>query len=133
MKWSKAFTGSMSVAALLLPSMVSAESHAQTKSASTALAATARVNFQIVIPTTLYMHVGNASDRVAGAVAGAPTAAIMTNSRNVTLSVIVRTPNADAHARGNVILSASARKVIAQDAPCSAGDAHRVVCTVSMP
>jgi hypothetical protein len=130
-KWSKAFTGSMSIAALLLPSVVTAESHIQTKAASTALAAPARVNFKIVIPTTLSMHVGNASDRVAGA----QTVAIMSNSRNVTLSATVRTPDADALAHGNVILSAAARKVIAQDAPCAPGDARarRVVCTVSMP
>jgi hypothetical protein len=130
-KWSKAFTGSMSVAALLLASVVMAESHIQTKAASTALAAAAHVNFKIVIPTTLSMHVGNASDHVAGA----QTVAIMSNSRNVTLNATVRTPDADALARGNVILSASARKVIAQDAPCAVGDARarRVVCTVSMP
>ena len=130
MKWSKAFTGSMSVAALLLPSVVTAESHIQTKEASTALAVPARVNFKIVIPATLSLHVGNASDRVADA----QTVAIMSNSRNVTLSATVRTPDANALARGNVILSASARKVIAQDAPCPVGDARaRVVCTVSMP
>jgi hypothetical protein len=130
-KWSKGFTGSMSVAALLLPSVVTAESHIQTKAASAASTATAHVNFKIVIPTALYMQVGNASDRASGA----QTVAIMSNSRNVTLNATIRTRDSDALARGNVILSASARKVIAQDAPCAVGDAHahRVVCTVSMP
>jgi hypothetical protein len=74
----------------------------------------------------------------------------MSNSRNVTLNATVRTPDSGAHARGSVVvLSASARKVLAEDALCTAGDAHatpapaeagrmkvddrQVVCTVSMP
>ena len=111
--------------------MVAAESHLQTKAAGTASVATVRVNFKIVIPTILYMHVGNASDRALGA----ETVAIMSNNRNVTLNATVRAPDSDVHAHGNVILSASARKLIAQDALCTVGDAHahRVVCTVSMP
>jgi hypothetical protein len=130
-KWSKGFNGSMSVAALLLPLMAAAESHMRTEAARAASAATAHVNFKIVIPTVLYLHVGNASDRALGA----GTVAVMSNSRNVTLNATLRTPESDVHARGNVILSASARKVIAQDALCTVGDSHarRVVCTVSMP
>ena len=138
MKWSKGFNGSMSVAALLLPLMVAAESHIQTEAARAASATTARVNFKIIIPTVLYMHVGNASDRASGA----QTVAIMSNSRNVTLNATARAPDSDVPTRGRVIpgasarlLSAPARKVIAQDAPCVVGDApaHTVVCTVSMP
>jgi hypothetical protein len=137
-KWSQGFNGSMSVAALLLPLMVAAESHIQTEAARAASATTARVNFKIIIPTVLYMRVGNASDRASGA----QTVAIMSNSRNVTVNATARAPDSDVHARGSVIPSASARilsapgrKVIAQDAPCVVGDAHAhpVVCTVSMP
>jgi hypothetical protein len=141
-KRSKAFTGAICVAALL-PSMVAAESHIQTKAAGTASVATARVNFKIVIPTVLYMQVGNAADHALGAdrTPGAETVAIMSNSRNVTLNATRRRPDSDVALRGNVvrsapvILSASGRKVIAQNAPCTAGDAHAhpVVCTASMP
>jgi hypothetical protein len=151
---SKGFTGAMSLAALLLPSMAAAESHMQTKASGTASVAAARVNFKIVIPTVLYMQVGNAADRALRAdrppggdrTLGAETVAIMSNSRNVTLNATVRRPDSDAALRGNVVrsapvilsasvLSASGRKVIAQDAPCTTGDAHAhpVVCTVSMP
>ncbi len=143
MKWSKGLTGSMSMAALLLPLMVAADSHIQTKAASAALAATSHVDFKIVIPTVLYMHVESANDRTTR---GAETVAIMSNSRNVTLNATVRTPESEVHARG-AILSASARKIIAQDALCTVGDAaapvvargrakaedRRMVCTVSMP
>ena len=134
---------------MLLPSMVAAESHIQTKAAGTASVATARVNFKIVIPTVLYLQVGNAADRALGAdpalgadrPLGAETVAIMSNSRNVTLNASVRRPDSEVPLPGNVvrgapvILSASRRKVLAQDAPCTAGDAHPhpVVCTVSMP
>ena len=113
MKWSKGFSGSMGAAALLLPLMVAAESHIQTQAASAASAATARVNFKIIIPTVLYLRAGGGRDRIAGA----ETVAVMSNSRNVTLSATVRTLDSD-HPRGSVILGASARKVIAQDAPC---------------
>jgi hypothetical protein len=69
----------------------------------------------------------------------------MSNSRNATLNATVRTPESEVHARG-AILSASAGKIIAQDALCTVGDAapmvargrakvedRRMVCTVSMP
>ncbi|HWY96104.1 MAG TPA: hypothetical protein VNX69_12965 [Steroidobacteraceae bacterium] len=144
MKWSKGLTGSMSMAALLLPLMVAADSHIQTKAASAALAATSHVDFKIVIPTVLYMHVESANDR---STRGAETVAIMSNSRNVSLDATVRTPESEVHARGGAILSASARKIIAQDALCTVGDAaapmvarsrakagdRRMICTVSMP
>ena len=143
MKWSKGLTGSMSMAALLLPLMVAADSHIQTKAPSAALAATSHVDFKIIIPTVLYMHVESANDRTTR---GAETVAIMSNSRNVTLNATVRTPESEVHARG-AILSASAGKIIAQDALCTVGDAaapvvargrakaedRRMVCTVSMP
>jgi hypothetical protein len=86
---------------------------------------------------------------------GAQTVAVMSNSRNLTLNATVRTSNSDVHARG-MVLGASARKTIAQDALCTLGDAahaavipvipvtpvttrpakagdRQVICTVSMP
>jgi hypothetical protein len=145
-KKSWAFNGSMSTAALLLPLMVAGESRIQTEAAGTAAVATAHVNFKIIIPKVLYLRIGGEGDRIADT----ETVAIMSNSRNVTLNATVRTPESGAHARGSVVvLSASARKVLAQDALCTAGDAHatpapaeagrmkvddrQVVCTVSMP
>jgi len=144
-KWSKGFNGSMGTAALLLPLMVAGESHIQTEAVGAATAATAHVNFKIVIPKVLYLRVADGNDPIAGA----ETVAIMSNSRNVTLNATVRTRNSDVHARGDVVLSASARKTIAQDALCRVSDAHarvapvvagrakvddrQVICTVSMP
>jgi hypothetical protein len=151
-KWSKGFNGSMSVAALLLPLMVAAESHIRTQAPGAAPAVTAHVNFKIIIPKVLYLRVGSGSDRAAGA----DTVAVMSNGRNVSLNATVRSPDPDAHtsdldvrAPGRVVIGAAARKVIAQDALCTAGDAHsapapaegghlkveyrQVVCTVSMP
>jgi len=145
-KWSKAFNGSMGTAALLLPMIVAAESHIQAETPGTATAAAAHVNFRIVIPKVLYLRVSDGNDRVAGA----ETVAVMSNSRNVTLNATVRTSDSDVHPRGGVILGASARKTIAQDALCTLGAAHptaapagahrpakvddrEVICTVSMP
>ena len=138
------FNGSMGTAALLLPLMVAAESHIQTKTAGTATAVTAHVNFKIIIPKVLYLRVGSGDDLTVDT----ETVAIMSNSRNVTLNATVRTPGSDTHARGSVVLGASGRKIISQDALCTAGDAHatpapaqagrvkvddRLVCTLSMP
>ena len=145
MKWSKALNGSMGTAALLLPMMVAGESHIQTETAGTAATATAHVNFKIVIPKVLYLRVSGGNEPIAGV----ETVAVMSNSRNVTLNATVRTSDSDVHARG-VVLGASARKTIAQDALCTLGDAHpaalpagarlsakagdrQVICTVSMP
>jgi hypothetical protein len=147
-----AFSGLMSATALLLPLTVVPESRIQTGAPRAALSATAHVNFKIIIPKVLYLHVGAGNDRVAGA----GTVAIMSNNRNVTLNATVRTPAgaippvSGDDARGNVILSAAARKVIAQDARCTLGfapaavapadsrgrvsvDTRQVVCTASMP
>jgi hypothetical protein len=146
MKCPSAFHGLMSTAALLMPMMAAPESHVQTASTATNAAAhaAAHVNFKIVIPTVLSLRMGSADDRGGGA----KTVTIMSNGRNVTLSSTARSPD-DARAHDGVILSASARKIIAQDAPCAlriddaaaaTARAHRVnfniqplVCTVSMP
>jgi hypothetical protein len=156
-KWSKALNGSMGTAALLLPMMVAGESHIQTQAVGTAATATAHVNFKIVIPKVLYLRVSGGDEPIEGA----QTVAVMSNSRNLTLNATVRTSDSDVHARG-VVLGASARKTIAQDALCTLGDAahaavipvipvipvnpvnpvsarpakagdRQVICTVSMP
>jgi hypothetical protein len=129
--------------ALLMPMMAAPESHVQTAAASTAVNAAAHVNFKIVIPTVLYLRTEGANDRGDGA----QTVSIMSNGRNVMLNPTARSPD-DVPAHG-IILSASARKILAQDATCALGiddaaaataRAHRVnfntqplVCTVSMP
>lgn len=113
-------------AALLLPLFAEPESHLQSQaSGGAAIRATAHVDFKIIIPRVLYLDVGG-TERVAGAtgaggadrVAGAQPVSIMSNSHNVTLATSVRTSD-DPH--GNLILSAAARKIIAQDAACTLG------------
>jgi hypothetical protein len=146
-KWSWAFNGLMGSAALLVPMMAVPESRIQTADAGAALQATAHLNFKIVIPKVLYLHVEEASDR------DFQTVAIMSNSRNVWLTATVRTPetsgsdgaarpSANSAPRGNVILSAAARKIIAQNTACTLSEprpgrtptgATQLVCTASMP
>jgi len=128
-------------AALLLPLLAETDSHLQPGAAGAALRATAHVDFKIIIPQVLYLGLGSGTDRVAGArgtarVAGAQTVAIMSNSHNVTLAATVRTSD---DVRGNIILSAAARKIIEQDAACTVGlgsanhNTLLIVCTASMP
>lgn len=137
--------------ALLLPVTIAAESRIQTGAAKAALSASAHVNFKIVIPKVLYMNVGSGTDRAVGA----ETVAIMSNGHNVTLNASVRLHDSEGPAHGSTILSAAARKVIEQDAQCTAvpaaavpsrsratrtagadlsnsGD-RQVICTASMP
>jgi hypothetical protein len=135
-KRSWAFNGLMGAAALLLPVTAETESHIQTGAASAAVGATAHLNFRIIIPRVLYVRT-----------AGAETLAILSNSHNVTLTATVRSSDTTANqltsadvVRNHVILSAAARKVIAQDAACAPGGLHpppalagQVVCTASMP
>jgi hypothetical protein len=135
-KWSWAFNGLLSSAGLLLPIAAVPESRVQSEGANSAVQATAHVNFKIVIPKVLYLHVGRDDDRVADS----ETVAVMSNSRNVWVTATVRTRDDHSRAaRGNVILSAAARNIISQNTVCGAGDLHsaagasRVICTVSMP
>jgi hypothetical protein len=148
MKWSWAFNGPLALTALLLPMTAVPESHIQAAAVNDAVRASAHVDFKIIIPRTLSLDVGIESHRGQGA----RMVAITSNNRTVTLGVTVHTSDVDAsgtQARRNVILSAAARKIIAQDAACTSGDAHaaaaaktprsvtvntgRVVCTVSTP
>ena len=133
-----AFNGLIGSAALLLPWAAVPESRVESAAANAALQASAHVNFKIVIPQVLYLHVGGAA---------ADTVAVMSNSRNVWLTATVRPgeergarASAAANAgRGNVILSAAGGKVIAQNTLCTTGETRpargmsHVICTVSMP
>jgi hypothetical protein len=103
--------------ALLMPLMAAAESHIDSGAATARLNATAHLNFKIVIPRVLYLQVASGDDRIAGA----QTAAVMSTGRNVTMNATV--------------LTAAARRPLAQDVPCSRGDARLgpIVCTASMP
>jgi|SRR5882724_8644629 len=103
--------------ALLMPLMAAAESQSESAAATPALHATAHLNFKIVIPTVLSMQVAGENDRIAGA----RTVAVTSTGRSVAMNATV--------------LTAAARRSIAQDVPCSRGDAHvgPVVCTASMP
>ena len=131
MKWPYSFNGLIGTAALLLPLTAAADSRVQTGAPDTSVSATAQVNFKIVIPTVLYLHVDNGIDRAGGA----ETVSIMSNGRNVTLNATA--PGLNGRARGNVILSAAARKSIAQSAQCRLDESgpavHRTICTVSTP
>jgi hypothetical protein len=127
----------MGTAALLLPMMVAGESHIQTEAAGTAATASAHVNFKIVIPKVLYLRVNGGNEPTESAPSegapseGAQTVAVMSNSRNVTLNATLRASDSDVHARG-VVLGASARKTIAQDALCTLGGAaHAAVIPVT--
>lgn len=107
----------MSSAALLLPISTGAESHLQMGAPGAGLKATAHLDFKIIIPPVLYLDVSDRGVRVPGA----QPVAVMSNSRNVTLAATASSADT---ARGNNILSAAARKVIAQDAFCTLGPTH---------
>jgi hypothetical protein len=145
-KWHRAFNGLISGAALLLPLTAVPESRIDAGSASAASSAIAHVNFKIVIPQVLYLRVGPGDD----ALAGTQTMAIMSNGRNLTLNSGERATDSSVPARRIVILNASARRTISQQAQCTPtptppGTApadshdsakmgtHAVVCTASMP
>src|SRR6266852_2333115 len=68
--------------ALLTPLMAVAESHIDSGAATTALNATAHLNFKIVIPKVLYLHVASEDDRIADA----QTVAVMSTGRDVMLN-----------------------------------------------
>ena len=128
-----------SCAALLLPFLAAADSQVESGSARAALKATAHLDFKIVIPPVLSMDMADTLE----VVRGAQTVAIYTNSHNATLAATLAVSD---QARGNIILSSAARKVIAQTVYCAPGAAVRaggaegsrrqgdgVICTASMP
>jgi hypothetical protein len=138
MRCSRALGGLMYSIALVLPFTAAAESQLQTGSRGP-LSASAHVRFRIIIPTMLSLDTLKSARAT-----GMQTVAIVSNNRNVALTATV---GASGEAKGRVILSAAARKIIAQDAPCtlgapqnrglvaSAGETttQRLICTVSMP
>jgi hypothetical protein len=145
-QWHRAFNGLITGVALLLPITAVPESQIETGTASTAPSAAAHVNFKIVIPQVLYLRVGAGSDEPADA----QTVAIMSNGRNATLYSTDRAPDSKTPARRNVILNASARNTIAQQAQCAPTPApadavpadsrdstktatRSMICTASMP
>jgi hypothetical protein len=127
--------------------MAAPESHVQGGAVNGAVRASAHVDFKIIIPRTLSLDVGPESHRGQGAL----MVAITSNNRTVTLGATIHASDvvSGTEARRNVILSAAARRIIAQNAACTPGDAHpaapaktpgaatvstgRVVCTVSTP
>jgi hypothetical protein len=119
---------------LLIPMMAVADSHIESGASTASLNATAHLNFKIVIPKVLYLNVVSGDDRIAGA----PTVAVMSTGRDVTLNATLRVPTAgvpasiDKAAAGSIVLMAAARKSIAQNVPCTRGDGP-IVCTASMP
>lgn len=128
-----------SCAALLLPFLAAADSQVESSSARAALKTTAHLDFKIVIPRVLSMDMADSLDGVRGT----QTVAIYTNSHNATLAATL--PASD-QARGNIILSSAARRVIAQNVYCAPGTApyarvltrsppshEPFVCTASMP
>ncbi len=132
--WSRGCRCLVSSAALLLPSLAATESQLQTGAAGTAIRAAAHVDFKIIIPSVLSLDVAGGAESIPGA----HTVSIFSNSRNVALAASV---GASDNARGNLILSAAARRIISQHAACTLGlvrpagvaDTSRVLCTVSMP
>jgi hypothetical protein len=109
LKWSWAFNGVLGTAALLLPLSAAPESHIQaqtTKAATdTASSAAAHVDFKIIIPRVLSLHVPDA-DTAAVATAAAATAAlnrvsVTSNGHHVALTSTVRS------AAGRIICTAS--------------------------
>jgi hypothetical protein len=143
LKWSSAFNGVVGTAALLLPLSAAPESHiqAQTTNAATGTAssAPAHVNFKIIIPRVLSLRVADA-ETAAVDTAAVNMVAVMSNNHNVALTATTTRSPAGSVA-GNVILSAAARKTIAQDAACTgptgaggmAVPTGRIICTASMP
>jgi hypothetical protein len=155
-KWRSAFRGLMSIAALLMPLMAAANSYLQSKATDGKVVATAHVDFKIVIPTAVYLHLGSGNDRD-----GSPVPVrIMSNSRTVTLNVSVRTPNdggSDSSTRTsmnspiagpisavpakalvsgdkadrNVTFNAAAGKIITQDEECALRDAHAAAASAN--
>jgi hypothetical protein len=111
-----AIRGLITALALLSPLVAAAESQIDSRAATTAPIAVAHLNFKIVIPKVLYLQVASEADRQASGL----TVSVMSTGREVTLNATVLT---------------AARRSIAQNVPCTSGDAHPgpLVCTASMP
>ena len=140
MRCSSALGGLICSIVLLLPYTAAADSQSQSGTQGTS-SVSARVRFRVIIPTMLSLEMADSSRAP-----GTQTVAIVSNSRTVTLGATVGT---SALSMGHVILSAAARRTIAQDAPCAvqwvrsaldstvvraaSAPVERMICTVSMP
>ncbi len=125
---SRTLTCSMSLGLLLLPAMVGAESSLKSGAGTTAVSASARLDFRIIIPTVLALTVVDAGDVAA---AGA-TVRVTSNGRQVSMGAGVATtadrpanplPAAERYS-GRVsaaVLRAPRHGVIEQYADCSIG------------
>ena len=136
----RALGGLMSFGALLLPFVAFADSQLASGTHGP-LTATAHLRFRIIIPTVLSLDVADSTRT-----AGAQTVTVTSNSRNVALGA---TLGNSTEASRRVVLSAAARRGIAQEAPCAAqrtqttagataahadsAPVERMICTVSMP
>jgi len=125
----------MTATSLLLPLWAAAESHLEGGKSNAKVSARAHVDFRIVIPKVLSVGLADGDTQSPGA----QRVAIFSNSRNVTLAASTGSTPA---ARNNVILRATAGKVIAREAACqlptdaSSGvlpKTNGMICTVSMP
>jgi hypothetical protein len=141
MRCSRALGSLMYSGALLVPLLAAADSQLQ-GGTRRPLSASAHVSFRIVIPQVLSLDVAESTR------AARQTVAVMSNNHNVALAATV---GSSASTHGHLILNSAARKIIAQDAPCTLGvpenapgfsgadagagdlDSNWVICTVSMP
>jgi hypothetical protein len=122
---------------LLLPWLAAADSQPQGGlGAKTTLRASAHLDFRIVIPRMLALRVDGAhlAPAAANATAASPpqTVAVYGNGRTIALGA-----SAADDSPSGLILSAAARKAIAQDAVCAPapvrGTVRNIVCTASSP
>jgi hypothetical protein len=133
---------------LLLPWLAAADSQPQGGVGAKTLRASAHVDFRIVIPRMLALQVdgvnaappaptatsppSGATSPAADAAAPARTVAVYGNGRTIALGA-----TAADNARSGLILSAAARKGIAQDAVCAPAPVRSspraIVCTASSP
>jgi hypothetical protein len=131
----RALGGLMSFGALLLPFVAFADSQLANGTHGP-LTATAHLRFRIIIPTVLSLDVAGSTRT-----AGAQTVTVTSNSRNVALGA---TLGNSTEATQRVVLSAAARRGIAQEASCTPGLPQEAVgnkdggpvkrfCTVSIP
>jgi hypothetical protein len=121
--------------ALMLPFLAFADSQLASGTHGP-LRATAHLRFRIIIPTVLSLTVADSTR-----IAGAQTVTVTTNSRNVALGA---TLGNSSEVTRRLVLSAAARRGIAQEASCTAGLPQEAIgnkdagpvkrfCTVSMP
>ncbi len=122
---------------LLLPWLAAADSQPQGGPGAKNLRASAHLDFRIVIPRMLALQVAERAAPAAGLTAAgpasaAPTVAVYGNGRTIALGATTESDSP----RG-LVLSAAARKAIAQDAVCAPaparGTVRGIVCTASSP